>query len=449
MTQIKDKISLQEILVMLGLVLLLAAEGWSGFKVYRLSKEREEIKVDYSVANNITFGVFSIDEWRMKIAEIVDQKIGAFKVTGIQKKELQAKVEAELNALVSKAVREINKPQKSIGGKLKKLAFNALVDEEELREYVPEFARTIVNRVSSPASIKRLKYIATSKIDSLEAQTYDNSEPASVTVNRSVYKKYKVDNAAQFDHTIQAKLRYLQKQTTQYALLMGGFVVLALSLWWLVRKQNRLYTPVFILSILFALVILFTGVCSTIIEVDARIDTLNLKLLGENISFNNQVLFFQSKSILAIVTDLLNEPKPDAVLVGILLLLFVILLPIIRLIGRGIYVCCRTCDKNGQRSERRAVEERDRGHKIGKFLAFDLAKWDMADVMIVGIGMTYIGLNGILQSQLSSLNIREEVLSATTSNDTSLQAGFFIFTGFVIYTIVLSAICKRINKSAI
>ncbi|WP_442591854.1 paraquat-inducible protein A [Pedobacter sp. AW31-3R] len=428
----KDKIGLPGILVMLALVLLLVAEGWAGLRVYQLSKEREQIKIDYSVSNNITFGVFSIDMWREKITEIVDHKIGDFKVTGKQKKELQETIELQLNALITKTVKDINKPQKGLGAKLKKFAFNTLVDEEELRAPVPEFARTIVNKLSSPASMKRLKYIANSKIDSLESQTYDNSEPASVTVNRNVYKKYQVNNAAQFDQTIGRKLQAIKKMSTQYAVIMAAAVILALGLWWLVRSQTRLYTPAFLISILFALVILVVGTCSTIIEVDARMESLKFTLLGENLSFDNQVLFFQSKSIYDVVLDLLREPKPDAVLVGILLLLFVIILPLLRLIGKGMYVCYR---------------EQNPEDRIAKFMAFDLDKWDMADVMVVGIGMTYIGLNGILKSQLSGLNIQEDILSTTTSNATSLQAGYFVFTGFVVYSVILTLICRRIKKS--
>ncbi|EDM34966.1 2-methylisocitrate lyase [Pedobacter sp. BAL39] len=428
----KDKIGLPGILVMLALVALLVAECWAGFRVYQLSREREQIKIDYSVSNNITFGVFSVDMWREKITGIVEDKIGDFKVTAQQKKALQKKIEVQLNGLVTKVVKDIKKPQKSIGGKLKKFAFKTFVDEDELRQPIPEFARTIVNKVSSPASMKRLKYVAGSKIDSLESQTFDNSEPASVTVNRNVYKKYKVNNAVQFDQTIERKLDTIKRMTMQYALVMAGAVILALGLWWLVRMQPRLYTPAFIVSILFALVILIVGTSATIIEVDARIESLKFTLLGEKLSFDNQVLFFQSKSIFAVVMDLLKEPKPDAVLVGVLLFLFVLVLPLLRLIGKGMYVCYR---------------ERNPEDRVAKFLAFDLDKWDMADVMIVGVGMTYIGLNGILKSQLSGLNIQEDILSTTTSNATSLQAGYFIFTGFVVYSIVLTLICKRIKKT--
>jgi hypothetical protein len=99
------------------------------------------------------------------------------------------------------------------------------------------------------------------------------------------------------------------------------------------------------------------------------------------------------------------------------------------MIGKGIHIWGR--DKFAE-------------NKVVRYMAFDLGKWDMADVMVVGIAMTYIGLNGILQSQLSNLNIKEELLTTVTQNNTSLQPGYFIFVGYVVYAGILSLILKKI-----
>ncbi|WP_342327550.1 paraquat-inducible protein A [Pedobacter sp. FW305-3-2-15-E-R2A2] len=424
------KTVLPNIILLVGLSLLLCGEAWFGYRVSTLSSRQEEIKSDYSVANNITFGILSVDQWREKMAAVVEGKVNEFNMTTLQKKELQKKVEKQLNSLLGKAVNEFNKPQKSIGGKLKKLAFNAMVDQEEIQAEVPAFAATIVARINKPASKKRLKNIISSKVDQLEKQTFDNTEPASVTVNRHIYKKYGVSTTHAFEKTVNSQLASIQTLTHKYTYAMIGCVLLALCLWFFLRKHVRLHTTLYILSLLFAFVLLLVGVTATIIEVDARIQSLNLTLLSEKLAFTNQVLFFQSKSITGIVRSLIGQPKPDAVLVGILILLFVIILPVLRMIGKGILIWGR--DKYAE-------------NKLIRFLALDLGKWDMADVMVVGIAMTYIGLNGILQSQLSGLNIQEELLSTVTQNNTSLQPGYYIFVAYVVYATVLSMILKRIN----
>lgn len=424
------KVALPNILLLVGLSLLLCGEAWFGFRISTLSSQQEEIKADYSVANSITFGILSVDQWREKMAAVVDDKVNEFNMTAVQKKALQKKVEKQLNSLVDKAVAEVNKPQKSIGGKLKKLAFNALVDPEEIQAEVPAFAATIVARINKPTSKKRLKNIVTSKVDQLEKQTFDNTEPASVTVTRHIYKKYQVSNTEDFEKTVNSQLIRIQRLSYNYTYAMIGCVLLALFLWFFLRKHVRLHTTLYILSLMFAFVLLSVGITATIIEVDARIQSLNFTLLSEKLAFTNQVLFFQSKSITGIVKSLIGQPKPDAILVGILIMLFVIILPVLRMIGKGILIWGR--DKYAE-------------NKLIRFLALDLGKWDMADVMVVGIAMTYIGLNGILQSQLSDLNIQEELLSTVTQNNTSLQPGYYIFVAYVIYASLLSLILKRIN----
>ena len=69
----------------------------------------------------------------------------------------------------------------------------------------------------------------------------------------------------------------------------------------------------------------------------------------------------------------------------------------------------------------------------------------MADVMVVGILMTYIGLNGILKSQLKDLNLKNEFLETTSTNYTSLQPGYIIFVGYVVFAFMLSYFLKKIT----
>lgn len=424
------KFSLPGIILIIGLSILLCGEAYFGYQLHRDSREQEQIKEDYSMSNNITFGLFSVDQWRDKITDVVNRQVKGYRMTAEQKKALRAEVEEQLHGLITKAVAEINKPQKSIGGKLKKFAFNSFVDADDIQAQVPSFAKTIIDKVNSPASHKRLKSIATSKIDQLADQTYDSTGVAKTAVTKHLYKKYNVKNTAEFDKQINSRLAAIRTVTYNYAYAMLGCVVLALGLWWLMRKHVELQATLFVMSLLFAFVLLTVGVTVSIIEVDARIQTLNFMLLGEKVAFENQVLFFQSKSILDIVRVLIQQPKPDAIVVGVLMLLFIIILPILRLIAKGIHVLSGdTMSKN----------------KVVRYLTFELGKWDMADVMVVGILMTYIGLNGILQSQLSNLNIKNSFLTTTTVNDTSLQPGYFIFVVYVVFETVLSFILRKIT----
>ncbi|MDQ1140715.1 paraquat-inducible protein A [Pedobacter agri] len=413
------------------LSILLIGAAFFGYQFHQVTYEQKSLKEDYSLSNNITFGIFSVDRWGEKISAVVDRRVKGFKLTAKQKTEMREGVEKQLHGLINKAVAEITRPQKGLAGKLKKLAFNTFVDVDELHAQVPSFARTIVVKITSPSSLKRIKGIANSKLDELEEQTYDRSDTTISTVERNIYHKYHVNNANAFDQVVKTKLDHIKKETTFNGLCLLGCVSIALILWLFLRKQVRLHVPLFVMSLLFALVLLVVGVTSPIIEVDARIQSMEFALLGDKLAFTNQVLFFQSKSILGIIGTLIEQPKPDAVLVGVLLLIFVVVFPLLRIIARALHVSCAHLFGS---------------QKVLRFMAFDLGKWDMADVMVVGIAMTYIGLNGILKSQLSGLNIENDVLKTVTANNSALQLGFHVFVAYVVYAKILSYIIKKIDE---
>lgn len=413
-----------------GLSLLLAGAAYAGYRLASISAEREQVKEDYSLANSVTFGLFSIDQWRDRITAVLSDQIQDYHITKAQQKDLLIMVEKEMHGLVSKTVAEINQPQKGLGAKLKKLAFNTLVDSAELQAQVRPFAKTIVAKISSPESEARLKNIAGSKVHQLTRQIYDSVSVANYKVTKYVYKKYKISNPEAFNQRINQKLDTLKTQLIQYVCIMLGCVLVALLFWFTLHKKVHLQTPLFIFSLLFAFVMLITGSLLPVIEVDARIQSLDLELLNGKVEFKNQVLFYQSKSILGIVKTLIGQPKPDAIAVGILILLFILILPLLRLIAKGVYVL--------------SPKKMARNSTV-RYLTFELGKWDMSDVMIVGMLMTYIGLNGILKSQLASLNIHNNFLNVVTTNGTSLQPGYFIFAGYVLFAVLLSYILKRVS----
>lgn len=414
------------LLLLLGLTLLLCGEAWFGYHVHALSSRQKEIREDYNTVNNITFGIFSVDQWRDKVLAVINKQVKDYQMTDEQKQALRAEVEQQLHNLVSKEVAEINKPQKSIGGKLKKAAFNSLVNVDDIQKQVPSFAAAIIRKVNSPASTTRLKDIVKTKLNQLRKQTFDSTATAAKAVDSIVFRKYQVTNLKDLDHHLKIQLDTTRQRTYNDAYAMLACVLTALALWWLMRKEAHMQSTLFLMSLLFALVLLIVGVTASIIEVEAKVQSLSFLLMGEKVGFDNQVLFFQSKSIIGIVVSLLNQSKPDAIVVGALILLFVILLPIIRMFARGIHIFR---PKN----------------KVAEYLALQSSKWDMADVMVVGILMTYIGLNGIVKSQLSNLNVHSSLLTATTANNTSLQPGFFIFTGYALFTILLSHLLKKLK----
>ncbi len=419
-----------KLLIIAGICAIIVALGYCGYKVHTLSAQQEAVKRDFATVNNISFGLLSVSQWRDQIVIILSQQIQNFQFTPEQTAALEKEIEQILNALIDKAVSMINKPQKSVGNKLKKAAFDVFVNTDDIHKQVPVFAHQIIEEVEDPSSKARLENLAQSKLTQLGQETYDSASSAAKIAKDTIFRKYKVTTDAQYESKTVVLLRNIRQTTYNYAFGMIGCILLIFFIWWLIRKHPELFAIVFMLSIISAGIVLYVGLTTTMIEVDARIKSLDFYLLGSKISFKNQVLFFQSKSILDVVMILLRTHKYDTVTVGVLILIFSVFFPVIKLLSASIYLLSNKKWAKG---------------KFIHYFAFHSSKWSMADVMVVAILMSYIGFNGIIESQLSNLNIHTSNLTSITTNDTALQPGYIVFVIFVLYGLALSQILKMIT----
>jgi hypothetical protein len=169
--------------------------------------------------------------------------------------------------------------------------------------------------------------------------------------------------------------------------------------------------------------LLLFGVSLPMIEIDARISSMSFVLLGEPVSFQDQVLYYKSKSILEVVQLMLTQGRLDVLFVGILVLLFSVLFPVGKLISVIVYTFAPATNSN----------------RFLSFMVFKTGKWSMADVMVVAIFMAYIGFSGIVGEQLRQLEGITTNMEVLTTNKSSLQIGFFLFVGFTILSLGVTA----------
>lgn len=389
------------------------------------------IKLDHSTINNISYGLLSVDQWRDEVSGIVNRQVKHFKLTPKQKQELQAEVESVLYALINKAEAMVEKKPQSLAGKIRKLAIKTFVKTDKVKAQVPDFARKIIAKADNPNQKNKLSNLAMGKFTQLQrTESVDSNLRANHALFDAMYHKYRVHSKEQLNEKLDRMLQDIRTDMYRDCFLMLGCILVVLALWWALRKRTELHGTLFILSLLFAFILLAVGLSASMIEVDCRIKTLDFVLLGEHVSFKDQVLFYESKSILGVVEVLVKQPAVDSIAVGVLILCFSILFPVMKLTSTGIHLL----------SKRKLAENR-----VIKYFAFQSGKWSMADVIVIAILMTYIGLNGLLDKQLAMLNIRSEALTLITTNNTALQPGYIIFISFVLYGLILSTILKYIT----
>ena len=323
------------LLIFIGGILLTIAI-WSGLQVHTLSDERAEIKKDYSILNNITFGLLSVNAWRDHIVKVVTNRIDDFEFTAEQDKALKYEVSQILHAVINKADSLVDRKQKSLGGKLKKFAIKTLVNEDKIHARVPEFAETIVNELKKPKNKEKVKFIARSKLEEFGTITYDSTND--ISRSETILAKYDVPDVPTFNNNSAILLEGLQRRAYFFTYVILGIMILFLIMWWVLRNQRSLHSIFFVISILLTFVVLFVGLTSPMIEIDARIKEMSFLLIGERISFHDQVIFFQSKSIVDVVRILLETGKYDSAIVGMLILLFSIVFPIGKLLATKCYL---------------------------------------------------------------------------------------------------------------
>lgn len=402
--------------------------GYCGFQVSTLSNERAEIKKDYGLLNNINFGLLSVNAWRDHLVRVVTNRIDDFEFSKEQDAALNYEVSQVLHAVINKADSMLDKKQKTIGGKLKKFAIRTFVKEDKLHAQVPVFAKTIVDELKKPKNKQKLKFLAESKLKDFSAVTYDSAND--ISRNNAILRKYEVADLPEFNVKSELLLSGLQKRTYFFTYIILSIMFLFIVMWWAVRNHKVAHKPLYIVSVLVALVVLMIGLTSPMIEIDARIKEMTFLLMGEDISFHDQVIFFQSKSIVDVVRILIQTGKYDSAFVGILILMFSIIFPIGKLLSTGLYLLGKVTLRNS---------------RLIKFFAFKSGKWSMADVMVIAIFMAYIGFRGILDSQMESLNMKTDSLASISTNETSLQPGFILFTSFVLFGLILASILERIT----
>ncbi|MDB5210607.1 MAG: paraquat-inducible protein [Sediminibacterium sp.] len=417
-------------LLITGITVILIIEGLCGFKVYHLSTQQKEYKLDYAFVNNVQYGLLSVDVWREQVIAAASSEIRQYRLTPEQQAELRKEINQLLRTLVAHAFEIINKPQKSIGGKLKKLVVKTFVSQDKIEAQIPGYTQKLMAGITKPATYKKVSTLVDTALAQMGRTSYDSSVAATKQLMDSVFRRYGAASKESFEVKNSARLAQIKSDTYFYAFGMLGCIVAILLLWIVLRNTRNLHVPLYILSVLSAMILLMVGLTTTMIEIDARISRMDLHFLGKAISFKDQGLFFQSKSIIDVVRLLLNTGRFDSQVVGVLILVFSVLFPFMKLSATGVAL----------------VSETWRKKKLIKYFAFESGKWSMADVMVVAILMTYIGFNGIVNTTLSGLHFDNSNVTTISTNNTSVQPGYIIFISFVIYGFVLSAILKKITK---
>lgn len=389
-------------------------------EVYTLSQERARLKEDISKVNDVMFGLMSVNHWETEIRKIAVKQIEEFKLTKEQDSLIRVAIDEVLVGVIDKTDRVIQEDDGTVLKFIRKHAVNLFFDVEDFKKKVPNLTEAIMKKITSKEGKERLKKLVLSKLDELAESTYDSTK---VDIYNMYLQKYDAKDRNEFNTITLTKVDKLYNATLNNSLVAIAIAFVFVFLWLTFRNNDDLKYVLLSFSILFGAIILLTGVASPMIEIDARFREMNFFILGENIEFSNQFIFYRSKSILEIISIMMSTGKLDSTIVALLILAFSVLLPFFKLVSMSLFL----------------ISSKFRTNSVARWMTFKSGKWSMVDVIVVAIFMAYVAFQGILDNQLAGLNQNTEAVTAITTNHTALQPGFYVFVTYVVFSILLSS----------
>lgn len=399
--------------ILLSTILIQAFCAWHIFTINRQQKGYTEDLVELS---KVKYGIFNVDEWKEKLTDILAKKIDEFEINADNKEEMRPKIEAFLYRAIGEFRSDYYEENTGISGFFRNAGASLFSIFDRIEERVPDITDDILNFMEDEENRANLKTWIQNKIDDYADETFAETD---YNLHDYILVKHNYETRQAAIPDLVSKIAAAKKQKQPYFIITG--LLFAVMLIVLVTKVgNNKWT--ILSAATYALVLLALGVLLPMIEIDARIAELSFTLLGEPILFTDQILFYKNKSIVEVVGLLMEQGKIDLILVALLVFLFSVLFPLSKLVATVIYT----------------VKKESRTIRSVQFLVFKTGKWSMADVMVVAIFMAYIGFAGIVSEQLSQLENISNTIDILTTNESKLNEGFFLFTGFVILSLFIS-----------
>ncbi|MBK5970306.1 hypothetical protein CCR91_16475 [Thiorhodovibrio winogradskyi] len=417
-------------------MLLLGLSLWlAGLLILDLRALQDD-KSALAELRDVKYGLFNAELWVEQVGDILARKIDTFEITEESRPRLKHSVERILDRLLVEVEGYMRRRNQSgdnwlerVQGGLQQQVQEWLIDFDSLRARVPYYADQLLNELEQPQTKAELKVYSQRLLNQAAATSLAEVDYSAFN---AILMRYGCDTGVTCVDRLNARSAALEGQSRQRAWLVLGLVATLFALTIAFRRRSGRLLPES-LGILTAavLVLLAAGVLTPMLEIEARITELSFLLLDQPVRFTDQVLYFQSKSIMDVLALLARTGKPDMLLVAVLITLFSLVFPTLKILASLIYY--RQSDQSTG----------GRGWALVRFFALRSGKWSMADVLVVAIFMAFIGFDGLIDSQLVALAGGQGAASSLdvlTTNGTRLAIGFFMFLCFVLGSLTISTL---------
>lgn len=395
-------------------------------KIISNSIVNQKNKKDYAELNHVKYGFLNVDEWKTKITPIVEDEISKLHLSKAKERVLKKHIEVLLSTLIDKVDKQIRqKNALTLKGRTAQSLIDTFIKIEDIKKGIPEYADAVMQEIKKPTTERQIKGALNEQLKQYSENTFDTQDTSELN---GILRRTHSEDIESARSKIDSAILTMKDRIAKETLLLITLATILFAIFGFSKQPLR--PPQYILLVLSLIVLLIAGVATPMIDMEAKIPLLSLELMGHTIRFENQVLYFQSKSILDVFWIMITHKALQMKLVGVLLITFSILFPVLKLLSSlGHYYDYRHAREN----------------PVIKFFVFNSGKWSMADVMVVAIFMAYVGFNGIITNEFGKLKsvTQEQELMFLTTNATSLQPGFYLFLTYTLLALFLSGFLAR------
>jgi Paraquat-inducible protein A len=407
-----------------GVFLLAAAIAFTWLTIDGLSARRK-LRTELAEISHVRYGLLSADRWVEKIVPILEAKIDTLDLKA-DRSNLRPAVEKALYRLLDdvKAKAGATDSQSSgsggLFGQANTLMANLMVGA--VRPHIPEYADMVLAELGKPETKDAVKKYIKSALADGAKNTFGNVD---MRWYNDILKAHGCADAVACQQELGTRIAALDaKVSYDYLAVLAssalGFLLIATGRPILRRSGT-------VILLLFCVVLLAGGVLTPMVEVEAKLSRLGMTFLGEPVAFSDQVLYFQSKSVLEVFQTLIHIGRPDMWFVGVLVLTFSVIFPVLKIFTLAFCLY------------RPAML---RENRVARFLGLESSKWSMADVMALAIFMSFIAFNGLLTNAMSGLQQTGAQLVIPTDSSKVLP-GYYLFIGFCLASLFLSKKLER------
>jgi len=406
---------------LIAAVLLIGAAAAFTWLTLEGLKARRQMRADLAELDHVRYGLLNADRWVERLVPILDAQIDALDLNAA-KATLRPTVESALHRLLNEVKQKMGgkpaAPAGGVGGLFSQgnsMIVNMMVGS--LEPHIPEYTDTVLAELGRPETKAAVKKYLRGVLADGAHNTFGHAD---MQAYDAILREHGCADAAGCRQQLAARLH--DADTRIWTECSAALAATAAGFLFLLAGRRLLSRAAIVVALLFCATLLIGGVLTPMLEVEAKISELRMTFLGQPIVFTDQVLYFQSKSVLEVFRVLITYGRADMWVVGVLVLMFSIIFPALKML------ICAIC---------LFLPRLLRRNRIARFFVLESSKWSMADVMALAIFMSFVAFNGLIGNTMTGLAQTGAQLTIPTDSSRIL-AGYYLFIGYCMASLFLA-----------